>query len=131
MHEFSITSSLVDAVLDLAKQKGSSRVLEVYLKVGKLRALSLDQVRFSYGILVKGTLLEGSRLFITEVPGNVRCSACGYHAELDMDFHFGIAPLACPQCATPLLIEGGDECVISRVRMLQPSKETQDKSAPS
>jgi hydrogenase nickel incorporation protein HypA/HybF len=126
MHEFSITSSLVDAVLDLARQKGSSRVLEVHLRIGKLRALSIDQVMFSYDVLAKGTILDGSKLFITETPGTVRCVACGYHAELEMDFHFGISPLACPQCAAALTIEGGDECVITRVLMLQPSEEKRD-----
>jgi len=126
MHEFSITSLLVDAVLDLARQKGSKKVLEVHLRVGKLRALSIDQVMFSYGVLTKGTILHGSKLFITETPGSVRCASCGYHAELEMDFHFGISPLDCPKCAALLTIEGGDECVISRVQMLLPSEEHQD-----
>jgi hydrogenase nickel incorporation protein HypA/HybF len=125
MHEFSITSLLVESLLELARQRGASRVLEVHLRIGKLRALSVDQVRFCYGILVKGTILEGSRLFVRETQGIVRCAVCGYHGMFDSEgnsgFHFGIAGLICPRCANSLTIEGGDECVIARVRMLQPS----------
>jgi hydrogenase nickel incorporation protein HypA/HybF len=123
MHEFSITSSLVDAILDLAKQQGSNKVLEVHLRVGKLRALSLDQVKFCYRILVKGTILDGSRLLIKEAEANIRCGTCGYHEEFQSDFHFGIPPLVCPQCGNPLTLEGGDECVITKVRMMCPTKK--------
>jgi len=124
MHEFSVTSWIVDALLDLAKRHGASSVQEVHLRIGSLRALSIDQVKFCYGVLAKGTTLEGSRLVIEEVPGKLRCSACSYRGEFnpqDDAYHFGIPPLVCPECGAPLLIEGGDECVIAKVRMLLPS----------
>lgn len=125
MHEFTFASSIHDALLDIAKQQGSSRVLEVHLKIGKLRALSIDQVKFSYDVLAKGTILEGSRLTVQESPGTVRCPACNYQGDFsptdDLPFHFGIPPLVCPKCGKNLTIEGGDECVITRVKMVAPS----------
>lgn len=125
MHEFTITSALVDAVLDLAKKQGSSRVLEVHLRIGNMRALSVDQVKFSYDVLVKGTILEGSRLLVEEGAGIVRCSSCSYNGEFNPEgdpvYHFGVPPLLCPRCGNQLTIEGGDECVITRVRMEIPS----------
>ena len=124
MHEFSVTSWIVDALLDLAKRHGASRVLEVHLRIGSLRTLSIDQVKFCYGVLAKGTTLQGSRLVIEEVPGKLRCSACSYLGEFnpqDDAYHFGIPPLVCPECGAALLIEGGNECVIAKVRMLLPS----------
>ena len=125
MHEFSVTSWIVEALLDLVKRQGASRVVEVQLRIGSLRALSTDQVKFCYGVLARGTPLQGSRLVIEEVPGKLRCSACSYHSEFtphDEAYHFGIPPLACPECGEALLIEGGDECVISKVRMMIPSE---------
>ena len=124
MHEFSVTSWIVEALLDLVKRQGASRVVEVHLRIGTLRALSIEQVKFCYGVLARGTPLQGSRLIIEEVPGRLRCSACGYRGEFnphDDAYHFGIPPLACPECGAALLIEGGDECVIAKVRMLLPS----------
>jgi len=126
MHEFSVTSWIVEALLDLAKEQGASRVVEVHLRIGSLRALSIDQVKFCYEILAKGTVLQGSRLLTEEVPGKLRCTACNYQGEFnshDDAFHFGIPPLACPDCGEALSIEGGDECVIAKVRMMLPSAE--------
>ena len=60
MHEFSFATSIVESVLDLAKKQGASKVLGVHMRIGKLRALSTEQLSFSYEILAKGTILEGS-----------------------------------------------------------------------
>jgi len=83
MHEFTITSAIVEALFDLADKQGSKRVLEVYLSIGKLRSLSSEQVRFSYGILTKGTILQGSKLIIEETDAQIRCIKCGYMGQLD------------------------------------------------
>jgi hydrogenase nickel incorporation protein HypA/HybF len=125
MHEFTITSSIVETVLDLARKHGSRKIQEVHLTIGKLRVLSVDQVKFCYEVLAKGTILEGSKLIVEEAAGNLRCTQCGYYSEFNPDndpsFHFGIPPMICPQCGNSLTIEGGDELVITRVRMLLPS----------
>lgn len=124
MHEFTVTSWIVEALLDLVRKQGSKRVLEVHLRIGKLRALSTDQVGFCYGVLSKGTVLEGSQLIIEESAGKVRCTNCGYQGEFNPEgdaYHFGLPPLICPTCSSSLLIEGGDECVITKVRLQLPS----------
>lgn len=126
MHEFTIASLLVDSLLDLAKKQGSNRVLDVHLRIGKLRALSAEQVKFSYGILIRGTILEGSRLIIEEAMANVHCSKCGYDSKLEADenspYHFALPSLVCPRCGENLSIIGGDECTISKVKMALPLK---------
>jgi hydrogenase nickel incorporation protein HypA/HybF len=133
MHEFTITSAIVEALFDLADKQGSKRVLEVYLSIGKLRSLSSEQVRFSYGILTKGTILQGSKLIIEETDARIRCIKCGYMGQLDprddLGYHFAIPSLLCPQCQNPLSIEGGDECVITKVRMELPSPTLEGNSA--
>ena len=127
MHEFTIASSIVETLLDLANKQRSSKVLEVHLRIGKLRALSTEQVSFSYNILAKGTVLEGSQLAVEETTGRVRCPNCNYQKEInsedDSSFHFGIPTLICPQCGGALNIEDGDECMITSVRMVLPTPE--------
>ena len=121
MHEFAVATSLVESVTEIAKERSASKVVEVHLKVGKLRVLSIDQLRFSYEILSKGTLLEGSRLSIEETPGFTRCPNCNYTKSMetsDLTFHFLLPKMTCPKCATVLIIEGGDECLITKVRMV-------------
>ena len=124
MHELTVTSLIVEALLDLAGRQRANRVLEINLRVGKLRALSLDQLRFCYGVLSRGTILEGSRLIIEQSVGKVRCDNCGYAGEFDPEgdeYHFGLRPFVCQSCGSSLSVEGGDECVISKVRMQLPS----------
>ena len=124
MHEFAIATSLVEALLELVEKQFASKVLEVHLSVGKLRVVSIDQLKFSYGILSKGTALEGSTLDVEETPGFARCNNCNYTQKLGTDdptFHFGLPQMNCPQCETNLILEGGDELLITRVRMLAPS----------
>ena len=48
MHEFSMTSQIVNCVLEEAKKHNARRVSEVHLVVGKLTFLGLEQVRFAY-----------------------------------------------------------------------------------
>jgi hydrogenase nickel incorporation protein HypA/HybF len=125
MHEFSFASSIVESVLEAASKEGASRVLEVHMRIGKLRALSIEQLRFSYGILAEGGILGGSQLIVEESNGSLSCSHCGYHGEFDPEgdssFHFGIPLLICPQCGGSLSIEGGDECLITSIRMVLPT----------
>jgi len=135
VHEFAIATSLVETLLDIAKKQSSTKVIEVQLKVGKLRLLSLDQLRFSYELLSKGTLLEGSRLTIEETPGSARCPNCDYAQELletgDFSFHFGFPRMNCPKCGASLTLEGGDECLVTKVRMVIPSQPPEPKVAAS
>ena len=124
MHELAIATSLTEALLELVKEHSSSKVLEVHLKVGKLRVLSIDQLKFSYEILSKGTPLEGSILQVEETPGYARCTNCNYAEKLETDdllFHFSLPQITCPRCGVNLILEGGDECLITRVRMIAPS----------
>ena len=124
MHELAIATSLVEAVLELVKKQSASKVLEVRLTVGKLRVLSIDQLKFSYEILSKGTALEGSILDVEETPGYASCTNCHYTEKLETDdfsFHFSLPQMTCPQCGANLVLEGGDECTITRVRLIAPS----------
>ena len=130
MHELSIATSLVEALLEIAKKESSNKIVAVHLKIGKLRLISVDQLKFSYEILSKGTLLEGSRLTIEETPGFTRCQNCGYAQKFetsDMSFHFTLPTMKCPKCASDLTIEGGDECVITKVRMTLPSQPSEPR----
>lgn len=134
MHELTIATSLVEALIEIAKKQSSSKIIAVNLRVGKLRLISLDQLRFSYEVLSKGTLLEGSKLTIEEAPGFTRCQNCGFAREFessDTSFHFALPVMKCPRCGSELMIEGGDECVITKVRMTVPEpSEPRVKTSP-
>ena len=125
MHEFSITSQMVQTVLAEAQKQKAKRVLEVHMVVGKLSFLGLEQVRFGYKVLVKGTIMDGSKLFIEEKEGQVKCPSCGYEGEIgyedDSPYHIAGIPtisLRCPNCKGTVEIVGGRECLIKSVKLI-------------
>jgi len=122
VHEFSITSQIVQNVLAEAEKRGAKKVTEVNLVIGKLTFLGLEQVRFAYEALTKGTIAEGSKLVIEEQEGFVKCSNCGYQGgfkyEDDPLYHMPIPTLKCPKCSNTVKIMAGKECTIKNIKML-------------
>ena len=122
MHEYSVTSQVVENVIDKAREQKASKVLEVHLIVGKLTFLGLEQVRFSYEILVKGTIMENSKLYIEERDPVVRCTKCGYMGDIkyedDPVYHFSFPTLSCPKCGGRVDVVEGRECMIKTVKLV-------------
>ncbi|UCE16477.1 MAG: hydrogenase maturation nickel metallochaperone HypA [Candidatus Bathyarchaeota archaeon] len=121
MHEFSMTSQIVKSVLEEAKKHNAKRVDGVHLVIGKLTFLGLEQVRFAYEVLVKDSIMEGSKLYIEEKDGVVRCSNCGYEGCLKYEdnpmYHVPTPTLNCPKCRGVVKIVGGKECTIKSVKL--------------
>ena len=122
MHEFSMTARIVNYTLEEAKKHKAKRVHEVHLQIGKLTFLGLEQVKFSYNMLVKNTIMEGSKLHIEEKDGVVKCSNCGYEGNLkyedDPVYHVPSPTLDCPKCEGSVNIVGGKECTIKSMKLV-------------
>jgi hydrogenase nickel insertion protein HypA len=122
MHEFSIATILVNSLLDYQKKGGSNpgKLLEVYVRVGSLRSVSVEQLVYSYNLLVKRTSLSGSKLLVEEIQAKVSCPKCNFKdifERQDESFHFALPSLSCPRCGSSLSLEGGDELQISKIRV--------------
>jgi len=122
VHEFSVTSQIVQNVLAEAEKRGAKKVTEVHLTIGKLTFLGLEQVRFAYEVLTKGTIMEGSELIIEEQEGIVKCSNCNYEGgfkyEDDPLYHVPVPTLKCPKCSSTVNITAGKECTIRNIKMM-------------
>jgi hydrogenase nickel incorporation protein HypA/HybF len=121
MHEFSITSQLVESVIDEARRKNAKRVLEVHLIIGSLTLLGVSQIRFAYKLLTQDNIMKDSRLYIRHRKGKVRCDKCGYKGDImfrdDPLYHTAFPTLTCPKCDSTVKIIQGKECVIKSIRM--------------
>jgi len=117
-----MTTQIVENVLREAEKHNAKKVVEVYLIIGKLTFLGVEQVRFSYNILVKDTIMEGSKLQIEEKNGVVKCSGCGYEGDFMYDddpiYHISTPTLRCPKCGGVVDIVGGRECTIKSIRLV-------------
>ena len=117
-----MTSQIVQSVLAEAEKRGAKKVTQVHLTIGKLTFLGLEQVRFAYEVLSKGTIMEGSQLIITEQEGTVKCSNCGYQGDFkyadDPLYHVPVPTLKCPKCTSTVTITQGKECTITNIKMM-------------
>ena len=122
MHEFSMTTQIVNHILEEAKKHNAKRVHAVHLIIGKLTFLGLEQVKFAYNLLVKNTILEDSKLHIEEKNGVVKCNNCGYSGDLkyedDPIYHIPSPTLTCPKCEGVVTIVGGKECTIQSIQLV-------------
>ena len=116
---------MVQNVLEEAKKQKAKRVLEVHLIIGKLSFLGLEQVKFAYKVLVKGTIMDGSRLFIEEKDAQVKCPSCDYDGKVSYEenpmYRIPAIPtitLHCPKCEGTVEIVGGRECLIKSAKLI-------------
>jgi hydrogenase nickel incorporation protein HypA/HybF len=103
LHELSIVSSVVDAVIDSMAPYPGARVKEVRLRVGALASVVEDSLQFCYGIATEGTPLEGSKLVVNAVPVVMRCESCSADVEIA-----SLQSFRCPRCNAPVsnLLQG-------------------------
>lgn len=96
MHEMSITQSVLDIVLEQAKDAGATRVNGVKLRFGTLTSVVPDCVAFYFEQMTEGTIAEGAKLDVEIVPLRMKCSQCGeeYGGEDELD-------ITCPKCGNP------------------------------
>ncbi|HEY1499238.1 MAG TPA: hydrogenase maturation nickel metallochaperone HypA [Acidobacteriaceae bacterium] len=114
MHELSIAMSIVD----LAQEEAELRRVQVdavHLELGALSGVVKDALLFSYEIACGGTLLEGSRLIVREIPVEVYCPACQTPKILA-----SIQWFCCPDCGTPTSeVLHGRELMITALELKQ------------
>lgn len=115
MHEVSIVSTLVRAILDELTKYNVSAVHSVTLIVGRLTNLGREQMEFAYEIVTRDTLLEGSLLIIEDEEIVLQCKNCGYEgAPASLSFgefsdHF-VPVLSCTKCNGPVNVLAGQTC---------------------
>lgn len=95
MHELSIALSIIAMAEEEARQRGV-QVNAIHLKLGTLSGVVKDALLFSYDLACEGTLLEGSRLLIEEVPTVVFCSTCQAERTLA-----SVQRFCCSVCDSP------------------------------
>ncbi len=114
MHELSIANSLVELATEHATQAGADRITSITLRIGALSCVHKSALEFSFELVTQGTLLEGARLRIIDVPVTIFCVPCEQEVELP-----GIQSFRCPLCNTPSAdIRQGKELDIDSIEII-------------
>lgn len=92
MHEMSIATHLIGEILDVARANHLVSVSEVDVEVGVQRLVVPEALQLCFEAVREGTVAEGARLRIVEVPARAECRSCGMAFEPEIDCY------ACPRC---------------------------------
>ncbi|MCE7734373.1 MAG: hydrogenase maturation nickel metallochaperone HypA [Candidatus Heimdallarchaeota archaeon] len=121
MHEYGITSMLVEKIISIAKKEGAKQVLQVNIEIGEFSFLNLDQVEFCYSTLIPKTILEGSSIHLKKIKGTVQCKSCGYLGPINViededTLFYGLVSYACPDCSKMTEIVDGRAFTIRKIK---------------
>jgi hydrogenase nickel incorporation protein HypA/HybF len=108
MHELGIAQEIVAIV---AERAGETRVTRVVLEIGKHALIMPDSIRFCFDLVSEGSVVEGAKLEILEIPGLARCNACRANVVLDEPF------ATCSCGSTDLQWLSGDEITIKEMEV--------------
>ncbi len=110
MHEMSLAEGILQLLEDAARREGFGKVRTVFLEIGRLSSVQPEAMAFCFDAVVRGSLAEGARLEIIDVPGTGHCLDCGRDTELDEVYD------PCQHCgAVPVQVTGG---TVMRVKEL-------------
>ena len=109
MHELSLARAIQETVLSHAEGRP---VRSVQVRLGHLRQVVPESLRFYFGVVCEGTVVAGAELEMELVPALLRCTGCGTewdpaprpaHAEDELLL---LPRFRCPECS-----EGGAEVI--------------------
>lgn len=78
MHEWALADAIVDSSLRLAKEKSLKKVNEIFIRIGEVNNIDLDAFNFALSEIMKGTILENSKITFDVIEATLKCNNCGY-----------------------------------------------------
>ena len=112
MHEMALAEGIAQIVEGTARANAARAVRAVWLELGALSHVEQEALRFSFDVVVRGTVAEGARLEVVTTPGRAWCMPCGDTVDL--------ARLgdACPRCGShQLQVTQGDEMRVKEIEI--------------
>jgi hydrogenase nickel incorporation protein HypA/HybF len=109
MHELGIAQEIIAIV---AEHAGAAKVTRVVLEIGRHALILPDSIRFCFDLCSEGTVAQGARLEIREVPGRALCRECG--GEVALEEPFGL----CDCGSADLQWLSGDEIKVKEMEIV-------------
>ena len=104
MHEMSICESIIGVIEQAAVAQSFNKVNMVRLEIGPLAGVELEALRFSFDVVTRGSIAQGARLEVIELPMDAWCMQCAKKVTVKQRYD------ACPDCNSyQVQITGGDE----------------------
>jgi hydrogenase nickel incorporation protein HypA/HybF len=112
MHEMSIAQNMIEIIRDEMRKNNSESLKSVRLRIGTMSAVVPDSLSFCFGLITKGTELEGAELILDIIPLRGFCNECTGEFEIE-DYAF-----ECPSCgSTRIKVISGRELDIVEIEV--------------
>ena len=109
MHELSVATAVLGTAL---KHAGGRRVTVVNVRVGRLRQVVPDSLRFYFEIVARDSDCEAAALELVEIDARLRCRACSREWTPDMP------AFRCPDCgSTDVTVDAGEELEVDYIEV--------------
>lgn len=113
MHEVSICEGIRGVIEDQARAHGFSAVRRITLEIGAFAGVEKTALEFGFDAVMRGSIAEGARLEIVDLPGRAWCHDCATVVAIAERLD------PCPMCGGGrLLPEGGDEMRIRNIEVV-------------
>lgn len=113
VHELSVAQSLIDLLVEQLAANPPAAVEVVHIRVGRLSGVDPTALRSAFHVAAGGTIVQGAKLDIADVPVRVWCDRC--HAERDVR---AVSELRCVVCGEPSNdLRAGRELLVDRVEV--------------
>lgn len=112
MHEMSLAEGILQLVEDAARQQDVRRVSAVFVEVGRLASVEVESLRFCFDVVIKGSVADGARLEIIDVPGAGWCLDCSESVPMTDKLS------GCPRCGGHhVQVTGGTEMRVKELEI--------------
>jgi hydrogenase nickel incorporation protein HypA/HybF len=112
MHEMSLCESILQVLEQQATVQQFQKVKIVWLEIGALSGVETEALRFSFDVVMQGSLADNAQLEIINVPGQAWCMACAGNVVVEQLYD------VCPQCGShQLQVKNGDQMRIKELEV--------------
>jgi hydrogenase nickel incorporation protein HypA/HybF len=112
VHELPITQSMLDIVVEKARESGTKKVTKINTIIGALSGVEKSCIEFYFDCLKNDYGLSGAVLDITTVPVSLKCRKCG------REFTAEDLPWSCPDCESySIALIRGNECYVESIEV--------------
>ena len=112
MHELSVTQSMMDIVLQQAKDADAKKVTRINLVIGEMSGVVSDCVQFYFDFLKKGNAAENAVLNFKLIPVELKCRNCS------VVFNPGESAWECVSCQSKdLEVVRGQESYVESIEV--------------
>ncbi|GJM03018.1 MAG: putative hydrogenase nickel incorporation protein HypA 1 [Rhodomicrobium sp.] len=112
MHEMSICEGILQVLEAESQTKNFKVVKKVFVEIGPLSGVEVEALRFSFDVVMKGSLADTAVLEVIETDAKAWCMNCNEPVIIKQRFD------DCPQCGSAQIqVTSGEELAIKELEV--------------